>query len=173
MDAETKENCSMSVCSKRLVVAASLGILFCVVVISVVIWQLGLFTGPPMSTTSTGFERIKPILMGITVREGGDAEFIFINGAGGNITLENITFTDSMDPNTPRIVVNGGAGKNFGPEDQRNNGQGGNFPLLNPLPSKITPRDPYAINGSINYSIVQGGEKITRTEGGTIRGLVE
>ncbi len=137
-----------------------------VMVVGIVMWQLGIFNlGGSVATTSSGFGAIKPQLASTAM--GTDASFqsIFTNGAGTSIIVGDILLNDSSVPGgcTTLLPVSGdtiGAGDNF-----------------------LITGDTCLTTGSIGsptvfviqipYDISIGGQTVTKSSSGTIRGAYE
>lgn len=129
-----------------------------VMVVGIVMWQLGIFNiGGVTSTTSTGFPRIKPQLALIAVTNT-DAELTFTNGAGGPIS--NVAFSGAACGTWNDPAGSIGVGENFNV-----NATGCTF--------TGSTGDPYDLQLSISYDVSIGGQTVTHTDVGGIRGPLE
>ncbi len=138
-------------------------VIFGLLVGSVVLWQLGMFSSPMNSSgpgavnTARGFGRIK--VMEPTMRYSGSTlEFTIINGAG--TTIENLEL--AADGHNCRIQS--GYPRSLG---------AGATTEITAICDRLSPGDSFSVDLTIKYEMIVAGQRIRHEESGTLRGGAE
>ena len=122
-----------------------------------------------ITTTSTGFSRIKPQLGGVGFYKNGSFESVFTNYAGKNITIDEVGLTIEMGGKPCQFYTV----KTFGWEGETLNGSlvapGENFRITAICPIKIKDEYKYEAKITIPYTIENKKQK----DEGIIKGPLE
>lgn len=129
-----------------------------VMLVGIAMWQLGIFNlGSGASSTYSGFPRIKPQLTLIATTTEGNFSGFFTNGAGGSISLSNVSGGCNVFTYSDESIS---SGKNF-----KIDGSGCNV-------SGVT-GDPYALELLIAYTVSAAGSTADHRDYGLLRGPLE
>jgi hypothetical protein len=167
-----------------------------VMVVGIAMWQLGIFNMGGTSLTSTGFAKIKPQLAGTGYSADGVFTGTFTNGVGTRITINQVVIRDTngdviccgqggvplggcqstiadalIDP-----VGDGFTGSQLG-SAAASVSAGENFRLVMGAGECDIPGASrggvYNVGFEIHYDVTIGGQTVTHTDSGTIRGPFE
>lgn len=143
-------------------------VLFAVMLVGVIMWQLGIFNDGMMTVTSTGFSKIKPQLAGTSVTKEGQFNGIFTNGVGTSIKIKSVEVADTSKPSYSCSLTPG----MFTPNELS---AGDNMRITSPegCVSPGNPDDVYQVKVSIEYEVNIGGVTTKHVEYGNIRGPYE
>ena len=128
------------------------------------VWQLGIFNlGGVTPTTATGFAKIKPMLALTSLKSDGRFDATFVNGVGASIYVNSVNLTESYYGKTCYVTT----------ISPRNVSPGYEFKVTADECRKGNPGEVYTLNIEIQYDVIIGGIKSTKTERGTIRGPID
>lgn len=154
-----------------------------VMVVGIAMWQLGIFNTGVVPMTSTGFAKIKPQLAGSGMKANGEFTGTFTNGIGTKLTIMQVTVT--VDKATPCTFSVNGVARNpdcFAPGDLnppttgKDISSGDNFCFtIGSCATGISPKkgSPFNAAVDIDYKVTIGGQTLSHTDHGAIRGAYE
>jgi len=141
-----------------------------VMIVGIAMWQLGIFSmGGATPTTSTGFNKIKPLLTLAKMDTTGHVDFTFTNGAGSTISVAGVSINNTADtdctypspPTTPSTwPVSIASGENL-------------YIAAAGTNCAQTAGTVYSAYINITYDQTVGGTTLRRSDSGTIRGAYE
>ncbi|MDD5112023.1 MAG: hypothetical protein PHG85_05720 [Candidatus Altiarchaeota archaeon] len=129
-----------------------------VMAVGILLWRVGVFQFSGPEITSSGFNKVKPILSTCKMMSSGLFSCMFTNGAGSYIRINTVLmrgctgapeFPRGDIPSTEAFFIN------------LTGCRGGKFP------------DPYTADIYIHYNLSVGGTNIERNESGEIRSAYE
>jgi len=140
-----------------------------VMIVGIAMWQLGIFSmGGITPTTSTGFNKIKPLLALAKMGTDGSFDASFINGAGTTITVGGVTLNNTAvpgcysatpdSPGLPKVIASG--------DNIR-------IQLNADAACAQSKGAVYTMEIIISYNQTAAGATITRSDSGTLRGPYE
>jgi len=145
-----------------------------VMVVGIAMWLLGVFS-QPVTTSYSGFTKLKPVLSSTGMSDEGAFAGIFVNGVGQLIVLNSYTCrlqgspTDcdgdtynGIGPGSPYYVLRQIPDGEMFPIDAL-----GCFPGLTNSPART---GQYVIDCTIRYDVDVRGKLMTHSDSGTIRG---
>jgi len=139
-----------------------------VMIVGIVMWQLGIFSmGGATPTTSTGFNKIKPLLTLAKMDTIGNFDITFTNGAGSTISVAGASINNTADTDctyaitTPATFpVSIASGENVHIVAAGTN-------------CAQTAGTVYSAYINMTYDQTVGGTTLRRSDSGTIRGAYE
>ncbi|MFH1055965.1 MAG: hypothetical protein V1744_07740 [Candidatus Altiarchaeota archaeon] len=123
-------------------------------------WQLGVFNMGGSTVTSTGFAKLKPQLAGTGLEYDGKFTAVFTNGIGARIYVKSVEITS-------------GGVTCYGELTSSVINPGDNFQVRAKNCIQGYSGSVYNVNVAINYDAEIGGQTISHTDSGTIRGPFE
>ena len=139
-----------------------------VMMVGIAMWQLGIFSlGGTTATTSTGFNRIKPLLALAKMGTDGIFDITLTNGAGSTISVAGAGLNNTADTDCTYAVttpsswpVSVSAGDNI-------------HIVATGTNCAQTAGAVYSVYINITYDQTVGGTSLRRSDAGSIRGAYE